>query len=86
MPPDHPSHVPEGYPVEANGRWTTSSMPSARTTKTCASPCGIAGTSSIPSRMADHSNLYHLPRRKEGPASPDSLNNQKGRGWSIPTR
>jgi hypothetical protein len=77
---DHPSLVPEGHPVEASGHWTTSLMPSARTTRTCATPCGTAETSSIPSGMADHSSLYHLPHHEEGLASPDSLNNRKGEG------
>jgi hypothetical protein len=80
MPPDHPSLVLEGHPVEANGHWTTSSMHSARITRTCAIPCGTAETSSIPSGMADHSNLYHLPHHEEGLASPDSLSSRKGKG------
>jgi hypothetical protein len=84
-PPDHPSLVPEGHLVEANGHWTTSSMPSARTTRTCATPYGTAGTSSTPSEMADRSSLYHLPHHEEGLASQGNLDNQKGRGWSIPT-
>jgi hypothetical protein len=80
MSPDHPSHVSEGHPVEASGHWTTSSMPSARTKRTCATPCGTAETSSIPSGMADHSSLYHLPHHEEGLASPGSLSNRKGEG------
>jgi hypothetical protein len=80
MPPDHPSLVPEGHPVEANGHSTTFSMPSARITRTCAIPCGTAETSSILSGMADHSSLYHLPHHEEGLVSPDSLSSRKGEG------
>jgi hypothetical protein len=80
MPPDHPSHVPEGHPVVASGHWTTSSTPSARTTRTCATPCGTSETSSIPSGMADDSSLYHLPHHEEGLASPGSLSSRKGEG------
>jgi hypothetical protein len=43
-PLDHPSLVPEVHPAEANGHWTTSSMPSARITRICATPCGTAET------------------------------------------
>jgi hypothetical protein len=80
MSPDHPSLMPEGHPVEVNRHWTTSSMPSACITRTCVIPCGTAGTSSIPSGMADHSSLYHLPHHEEGLASPDSLSSRKGEG------
>jgi hypothetical protein len=80
MPPDHPSHVPEGHPVEASGHWTTSSTPSAHTTRTCATPCETAETSRIPLGMADHSSLYHLPHHEEGLASPGSLTSRKGEG------
>jgi hypothetical protein len=79
-PPDHPSLVLEGHPVEASRHWTTSSTPSARTIRTCATPCGTARTSSTPSGMADRSSLYHLPHHEEGLASPGSLSNQKGEG------
>jgi hypothetical protein len=51
--------------VEANARWTTSSTPSARTTRTCATLFVTAGTSSIPSGTTDPSNLYLLLRRGE---------------------
>jgi hypothetical protein len=51
--------------VEANARWTTSSTPSARTTRTCATPFGTAETSSTSSGTADPSNLYLLLRRRE---------------------
>jgi hypothetical protein len=84
-PPDHPSLVPEGHPTEASEHWTTSLMPSVRTTRTCTTPCGTAKTSSIPSGMVDHSSLYHLPHHEEGLASPGSLSNRKGEGFSIPT-
>jgi hypothetical protein len=79
-PPDHPSLVPEVHPAEASRHWTSSSMPSAHITRICATPCGTAETSSIPSGMADRSSLYHLPHHKEGLASPDGLNNRKGEG------
>jgi hypothetical protein len=65
MPPDHPSLMPEGHPMEASGQCTTSSMPSAHIRRTCATPCGTAETLSIPSGMADHSSLYHLPHHEE---------------------
>jgi hypothetical protein len=78
MSPDPPSLEPEGHPAEASGHWMTSSTPSARTTRTCATPYGTARTSSTPSDMADHSSLYHLPHHEEGPASPGSLSSQKG--------
>jgi hypothetical protein len=65
-PLDRLSLVPEVHPTETSGHWTTSSMPSAYITRICATPCGTAETSSIPSGMADPSNLYHLPHREEG--------------------
>jgi hypothetical protein len=80
MLPDHPSLVLEGHPVEVSGHWTTSSMPSVRITRTCATPCGTAETSSIPLGMADHSSLYHLPHHGEGLASQGSLNDRKEEG------
>jgi hypothetical protein len=79
-PPDHPSLEPEGRPMEASGHWMTSSTPSARTTRTCATPYGTAVTSSTPSDMTDRSSLYHLPHHEEGPASPGSLSSQKWEG------
>jgi hypothetical protein len=78
MPLDHPSLVLEVHPAKASGHWTTSSMPSARITRICATPCGTAETSSIPSGMADPSNLYHLPHREEGLVNLDDLSNKKG--------
>jgi hypothetical protein len=78
MPLDHPSLVPEGYPVEANEHWTTSSTPSAHTTRICVIPFGTAETSSTPSGMADPSNLYHLPHNEEDPKNLDNLSNRKG--------
>jgi hypothetical protein len=79
-PLDHPSLVPKGHPMEASGHWMTSSTPNARTTRTCATPCGTTGTSSTPSGMADHSSLYHLPHHEEGLTSLGILSNQKGEG------
>jgi hypothetical protein len=75
---DHPSLVPEVHPTEASGHWTTSSMPSARITRICATPCGTIEISSILSGMADRSNFYHLPHREGGPASLGNLSNRKG--------
>jgi hypothetical protein len=80
MPLDHPSLEPEVRPTEASGHWMTSSMPSARTTRTCTTPYGTTGTSSTPSDTADRSNLYHLPHHEEGLVSLGSLSNQKGEG------
>jgi hypothetical protein len=64
-PPDRPPLAPEEDLAEANTRWTTSSIPSARTTRTCATPSGTAETSSIPWGTTDPSNLYLLPRHEE---------------------
>jgi hypothetical protein len=77
-PPDHPPLVLEEHLAEANVHWTTSSTPSAHTTRTCATPSGTAETSSTPLGTADLSNLYHLPHLKEDPENLDSLNNRKG--------
>jgi hypothetical protein len=79
MPPDH-SFEPEVRPMEAKGHWMTSSTPSVRTTRTCATPYETVGTSSTPPDTADRSSLYHLPHREEGPGSPGSLSNQKEEG------
>jgi hypothetical protein len=79
-PLDHPSLVPEVHPAEASGHWTISSMPSARITRICATPCGTAETSSILSGMVDRSSLYHLPHHEEDLASPGGLSNRKGEG------
>jgi hypothetical protein len=78
MPLDHPSLMPEGHPAEANEHWTTSSTHSAHTTKICATPSGTVETSSTPSRMADPSNLYHLPHHEEDPENLDNLSSRKG--------
>ena len=86
MPPDYPSLEPEVHPVEVNEHLMTSSTPSARTIRTCATPYGTAGTSSTLSGMADHSSLYRLPHREESLASLGSLSSRKGEGWSFPTR
>jgi hypothetical protein len=77
---DHSSLVPEVHPVEASGHWTTSSMPSAYITRICATPCVTVETSNIPSGMADHSNLYHLPHREGGPDEPRRPQQQEGGG------
>jgi hypothetical protein len=85
-PPDHPSLMPEGHPTEANEHWTTSSKPNVRTTRTCATPTGIAETSSTPSGTTDPSNLCHLPLHEEDPENLDNPSNRKGRRWSIRAR
>jgi hypothetical protein len=79
MPLDHPSLVPEVHPAKASRHWTTSSMPSACITRICATPYGTAETSSIPSEMANPSNLYHLLHHEEGLVNLDDLNNRKGK-------
>jgi hypothetical protein len=72
MLPDHlPLALGEDL-VEASARWTTSSTPSARTTRTCATLFGTAGTSSTPSGTADPSNLYLLLRRGEDQKNHDN--------------
>jgi hypothetical protein len=63
--PDRPPLAPEEDLAEANARWTTSSTPSAHTTRTCATPFGTAGTSNTPSGTVDLFNLYLLPHREE---------------------
>jgi hypothetical protein len=69
---DRPPLAPEEDLVEANAHWTTSSTPSARTIRTCATPSGTAETSSIPWGTADPSNLYLLPRHEEDRENRDS--------------
>jgi hypothetical protein len=86
MPLDHPSLVPEEHPTEANKDWTTSSTPSARTTRICVIPSGTAETSSTLSGMVDPSNLYHLPHHEEDPKNLDNLSSRKGRRQSVPAR
>jgi hypothetical protein len=78
MPLDHSSFVPEGHPTKANEHWTTSSTPSARTTRICVILFGTAETSSTPSGMADLSNLYHLPHHEEDLENLDNLSSRKG--------
>ena len=63
--------------VEASARWTTSSTPSAHTTRTCATPFGIAETSSTPSDTAGPSNLYLLLSRWEDQENHDNPNNRR---------
>jgi hypothetical protein len=76
-PPDHPPLAPEEDLVEANARWTTCSMPSTRTARTCATPSRTAGISSIPSGTVDPSNLYLLPRREEDQENRDSPSSRR---------
>jgi hypothetical protein len=84
-PPDHPPLAPEEDLAEANTRWTTSSTPSARTIRTCATPFGTAETSSIPWGTTDPSNLCRLPHHKEDLENLDNPNSRRGRRWSLPT-
>jgi hypothetical protein len=75
--PDHLPHAPKEDLVEANARWTISSTPSARTTRTCATPFRTAETSSTPSGTADPSNLYLLPRREEDQENRDNPSSRR---------
>jgi hypothetical protein len=71
-PPDRPPLAPGEDLAEANARWTTSSTPSARTTRTCATLFETVGTSSILSGTADPSSLYLLLRRGEDQMNHDN--------------
>jgi hypothetical protein len=82
-----PDHLPLALGedlAEASARWTTSSMPSARTTRTCATPFGTAGTSSTPSDTADPSNLYLLLRHREDQKNHDNPSSRR-RGKQEPS-
>jgi hypothetical protein len=79
-PPDHLPLAPGEGLAEASARWTTFSMPSARTTRTCATPFGTAGTSSTPSDTADPSNLYLLLLRGEDQKNHDNLSHPVSEG------
>jgi hypothetical protein len=76
-PPDHLPLAPGEDLTEANARWTTSSTPSARTTRTCATPFGTAGTSSTPSDTAGPSSLYLLLRRREDQKNHDNPSSRR---------
>jgi hypothetical protein len=76
-PPGRPPLAPEEDLEEANARWTTSSTPSVCTIRTCATPSGTAGISSIPSGTVDLSNLYLLPRHEEGQENRDSPSSRR---------
>jgi hypothetical protein len=65
--------------VEASARWTTSSMPSAHTTRTCATLFRTVGTSSTPLGTADPSNLYLLLRRGEDQKNHDNPSSRRGK-------
>jgi hypothetical protein len=82
--PDCPPLAPEEDLTEANARWTTSSTPSACTTRTCATPSGTVETSSIPWGTVDPSNLYLLPRHKEDLENLDSPNSRRRGGGAFP--
>jgi hypothetical protein len=72
-----PASRARGDLTEANARWTTSSTPSARTTRTCATPFETAGTSSTPSDTAGPSNLYLLRRREEDQENLDNPSSRR---------
>jgi hypothetical protein len=82
----HTAGPPVAHPTEGYGHWMKSSMPSARTTRTCATPYGTAGTSSIPSGMANHSSLYLLPTARRAWRAQAASAVGRGRGWSFSTR
>jgi hypothetical protein len=77
-PPDRPLLAPEEELAGANSHWTTSSMPSARTTRTCATPSRTVETSSTPWGTVDPSNLYHLPHHEEDLENLDNPNSRRG--------
>jgi hypothetical protein len=84
-PPDHLPLAPGEDLAEASARWMTSLTPSARTTRTCATPFGTAGTSSTPSDTADPSNLYLLLRRGEDQKNHDNPSSRRrGGGGAFP--
>jgi hypothetical protein len=85
-PPDHPPFAPEEDPAGANEHWTTSSTPSARTTRTCATPSGTAGILSTPLGTDDPSNLYHLPTSRSAQRTSTAPTTGRGRRRSIPAR
>jgi hypothetical protein len=76
-PPDHLPLAPEEDLVDANTHWTTSSTPSARTTRTCATPFGTAETSNTLSGTADPSSLYLLLRREEDRENRDNPSSRR---------
>jgi hypothetical protein len=76
-PPDHQPLAPGEDLAEASARWTTSSTPHARTTRTCATLFGTAGTSSTPLGTVDLSNLYLLLRRGEDQKNHDNPINRR---------
>jgi hypothetical protein len=83
-PPDRPPLASEEDLTEANARWTTSSTPSARTTRTCATPSGIAETSSNPWGTADPSNLYLIPCHEEDLENVDNPSSRRRGGGAFP--
>jgi hypothetical protein len=54
-----------------------SSTPSARTTRTCDTPCGTIEISKTPLGMADHSSCYRLPHLEESLMSLGSLSSRR---------
>jgi hypothetical protein len=74
---------PAVHPAEGCRHWMKSLTPSARTTRTCSTPCGTVENSNIPSGMANRSSHYHLPRHEESLASPGSLNSRKRGGVKL---
>jgi hypothetical protein len=72
-----PASRARGGPRGGERTLDASSTPSARTTRTCATPFGTAGTSSIPLGMADPSNLYPLLHREEDQKNHDSPSSRR---------
>jgi hypothetical protein len=82
-PPGHLLLKTAAHPAEGYEHWTRS-IPSARTTRTCGTPCGTAGISKTLLGTTDHSS--NLTRLEESLMSLGSLNNRKGERWSFPSR
>jgi hypothetical protein len=77
---------PVAHPVEGYEHWMKSSTPSVRTTRTCTTPCGTAGTSSTPPGMAHHSSPYRLPAMRRAWQAHAASAAGRWEGWSVPAR
>jgi hypothetical protein len=86
MPLDHPSLMPGGHPVEANEHWTTSSTPSARTTRICVILFGTAEISSTPLGMADLPTSTTSPTTRRTRRTLTTSAAGRGRRRSVPVR
>jgi hypothetical protein len=84
-PPDRPPLTPEEDLAEANARWTTSSTPSARTIRTCATPYGTAETSSTPWGTAGLPTSTSSPvaRRTRGTATTPAAGGRRRRSFPV---